>query len=154
MNKQVANITFWSIAKSDMDWDITRLSRELLDTVSHCNAMEAKVLHSLMFPHLIAIRDLVEKFDEQIEKREEAERQAELAVREEVLLETVDGEKLRFNAPYGFEVTPQRTIYSYDLCDLQLDQGKIIAAKAYTMGRNSPLTPEELDKCNSLLVRM
>jgi hypothetical protein len=154
MNKQVANITFWSIAKSDMDWDITRLSRELLDTVSHCNAMEAKELHSLMFPHLIAIRDLVEKFDEQIEKREQAEHQAELAQREEVTLETVDGEKLKFNAPYGFECSPQRTIYSYDLYDLDIEDGKIIAAKAYTMGSYSSLTPEELDKCNSLLVRM
>jgi hypothetical protein len=152
--KQVANISFWSSERGDMEWDIHRLSRELLDTISHCNAMEAKELHAALFDHLVKIRDTVEEFDKKIEKREQAEHEAELAQREEVTLETVDGEKLKFNAPYGFECSPQRTIYSYDLYDLDIEDGKIIAAKAYTMGSYSPLTREELDKCNSLLVRM
>ena len=154
MNKQVANISFWSSERGDMEWDIHRLSRELLDTISHCNAMEAKELHTALFDHLVKIRDTVEEFDKVVKKREEEEHQAELAQREQVTLETIDGEKLKFDAPYGFEVTPSRTIYSYDLCDLQLDQGKITAARAYVLGSYSSLTPEELDKCNSLLVRM
>jgi len=145
--------TFWSTRPSNLEHDIEHLCRHLTCTIREFSASEAEAFHAEAFDHLVALRELEEKFEKIYLARHEAERVAELAQREQVTLETVDGEKLNFDAPYGFDGTG-RTIYSYDICDLAIEDGKVTAARAYVMGHYFPLTPEELDKCNSLLVRM
>ena len=136
-----------------MDSDIGRLSRELLDTISDCNDQEAKQLHGQMFDHLIAIRNLVEKFDEQIEARQEAERVAELAEREDFILDMDDGSKVKFNGPQGWD-SKTGVIMTYDLFDLVVEEGQITSAKRMYMGRCSSLSEWDINVCNSLLQRV
>jgi hypothetical protein len=150
------NITFWSSTKSGFDYDLDRLFKSIEGTIGECTQEECDLLHTALFEHLVAIRDTIESFDKKIEARQEAERQTELSAREEILLETEDGEMVKFNAPYGFDSPSIRgsSVYTFDLYGLRFNsEGKIEAAFDRFHG-DRRLTPEELDMCNSLFVRM
>ena len=155
MNK--TNTTFWSTRPSELENDVERLCRHLTCTIREFSASEAEAFHTEAFDHLVTLRDLEEKFEKIYLARHEHERQVELSEREEVLLETDDGQKIKFSAPYGFDSPSSKgsTIYCFDMYDLHLEGGKIESAKTYHLaGVHRDLSPEELEVCNSLMQRM
>lgn len=145
------------ITRDELDYIIDKTAKDVRDTCSECNKQEADDLHTALMGHFEKIKEIAAEFDKRIEARQEAERQAELAVREEVLLETDDGQKIKFSAPYGFDSPSSKgsTIYCFDMYDLHLEGGKIESAKTYHLGGvYRDLSPEELEVCNSLMQRM
>ena len=154
----MSNWNDWNmITREELDYIIDKTAKDVRDTCNECNKKEADDLHTALFDHLEKIKEIAAQFDKRIEARQEAERVAELAVREEVLLETDDGQKIKFSAPYGFDSPSSKgsTIYCFDMYDLHLEGGKIEAAKTYLIGGvYRDLSPEELEVCNSLMQRM
>ncbi len=154
----MSNWNDWNmITRDELDYIIDKTAKDVRDTCSECNKQEADDLHTALMGLLEKIKEIAAEFDKRIEVRQEQERLAELAVREEVLLETDDGQKIKFDAPYGFDSPSSKgsTIYCGDMYDLHLEGGKIESAKAYHLGGvYRDLSPEELEVCNSLMQRM
>ena len=158
------NTTFWSTRPSDLEHDVERLCRHLTCTIREFSASEAEAFHTEAFDHLVALRDLEEKFEKIYLARHEHERQVELSEREVLTLSVVPddgGENVdtKFSAPMGFDSPTHKgsTVYCNDLYHLVLGaDGKIEAARVsyFTGGGSRDLTPDELVICNSLMQRM
>jgi hypothetical protein len=130
----------------DLAHQIERFASEMDDLVSECNPLELSELRDGLI-HLESFREVAEKVNRKMLERKELERVAELAQRDEYELETLDGESVTFNAPCGFEIQKQATIYTWDLKDLQLSGNKIVAARNAHWKRS--LTEQEIAACNS-----
>ena len=157
------NTTFWSTRPSDLEHDVERLCRHLTCTIREFNASESEAFHTEAFDHLVALRDLEEKFEKIYLARHEHERQVELSEREILTLSVVPddgGENVdtKFSAPMGFDSPTHKgsTVYCNDLHSLVMRDGKIEAARVtnFTGGLSRDLTADELIVCNSLMQRM
>ena len=148
----------YNIKKSAFESEISETFKSCEGTLRECNQAELNDLYNLLFQRLFDIREDLERFDKRIEQRQEDERQAELAQREEILLQTQDGQKIKFSAPYGFDSPSHRgtTVFCSDLYDLHFDSEGYIneAFVEHSMYGDRRLTPEELVMCNSLMQRM
>lgn len=130
----------------DLAYNIEKFASELSDMMSEAKGFELREIEPALV-HLAAFRNAMVEIEAKVLARQELERLEELAERDTYDFETVDGEKVTFDAPNGFEVRPQQPIYSGDLWQLQIVDGKIVAAR--DAFRHAELNKEELDKCNS-----
>ena len=143
--------------KDGFEYEVGKLFKAFEGTLGECNKEEFESLYDDLNEHLHAIANILEKMDKTIEERQEAEQQAELAVREEVILDMEDGTKIKFNAPYGWssKAWSGSTIHSFDLFDIRCEDGRITAAKTKLhWGSERSLEPADLEVCNLLLQRM
>jgi hypothetical protein len=157
------NTTFWSTRHLDIQDDVLRLARHLTSTLEELSASESEAFHAEAFDHLIALRDLEEKFEKIYLARHEHERLTELSQREVLTLPVIPddgGEDVdtKFSAPQGFDSPTHRgsTVYCNDLHSLVMRDGKIEAARVtnFTGGLSRDLTADELIVCNTLMQRM
>jgi hypothetical protein len=146
-------ISFWSSNRDGFSSDVSRLEKSIQGTLGEANQDELNELHDALHEHFVKIRDTVEEFDKRIEARQEAERQAELAEREDFILDMDDGTKAKFNGPQGWD-SKTGVIMTYDLFDLVVEEGRITSAKRMYMGRCSSLSEWDINVCNSLLQRV
>ena len=157
------NTTFWSTRPSDLEHDVERLCRHLTCTIREFSASEAEAFHTEAFDHLVALREIEEKFEKIYLARHEHERLTELAEREILTLSVIpddgsDNVDTKFSAPMGFDSPTHKgsTVYCNDLHSLVMRDGKIEAARVtnFTGGLSRDLTADELIVCNSLMQRM
>jgi hypothetical protein len=158
------NITFWSTRHLDIQHDIKRLCDHLTSTLQELSPTESEAFHTEAFDHLVALREIEEKFEKIYLARHEHERLTELAEREILTLSVIPddgGENVdtKFSAPMGFDSPTHKgsTVYCNDLHSLVMGpDGKIEAARVsyFTGGRSRDLTPEEIIVCNSLMQKM
>ena len=130
----------------DLCWNLEKFANELSDMMSEAKGFELREMEPAMH-HLAAFREAMVAIEEKVFSRIELERIADLAERDIYTIETVDGEPLKFDAPNGFEIIKQATIYTNDLHKLEIVDGKIVGARNVYQHRY--LNQEELDKCNS-----
>lgn len=132
----------------DLIHNLEKFTSELDDLLGEAKGHELKELNDHMI-HLAAFREAMIAIEDKVLARKELERVEELAERDVYKLEDVDGQKLTFEAPAGFEIVKGCPIYTYDLYQLEVVGGKIV--KARDAFRRMDLTSVELDKCNSEL---
>jgi hypothetical protein len=125
---------------------------ELSHLLSDAKGYELKSLENSLI-HLANFREAMIEIEQKVLARKELERIEEINQMEEVELQTVDGETVTFKAPLGFEVEPERTLYSYDLYDVQMDGDQILTAKI-KFPVNRSLTSQEAAKCRDLFIKV
>jgi uncharacterized protein with von Willebrand factor type A (vWA) domain len=135
----------------ELGLDLRDFAREVERMERECNALERSELRDALV-HLAAFREAAIEVERKMLARKALEEAAELAQRENSVFETVDGEAVMFNAPYGFQTQQWGTVYTGDMYDLQLSENKIVAAKIGWPMRRA-LSQEEIAICNSLFVR-
>jgi hypothetical protein len=125
---------------------------ELSHLLSDAKGHELKGLEDHLI-HLASFREAMVALEEKVLARTELERLEEINQMEEVELQTVDGETVTFKAPLGVEVELERTLYSYDLYDVQMDGDHILTAKI-KFPVNRSLTSQEAAKCRDLFIKV
>jgi len=132
----------------DLIHNLEKFTSELDDLLGEAKGFELRELNDHMI-HLAAFREAMIAIEDKVLTRKELERLEDLAQRDIYKLEDVDGQKLTFEAPEGFEVVKGCPIYTHDLYQLQVVDGKVVSAR--DAFRRMDLTSVELDKCNSEL---
>lgn len=131
----------------ELESDLRDFTRELGSLFSEAKPLEIKELESALI-HLASFREAAIALERKVLERKELERLAELATMERIEIEDVNGFKLSFDAPYGFEAEPEKTVYSADLYDVEMAGNQIVAARTcWPIHRD--LTPSELAICNA-----
>jgi len=130
----------------DLAYNIEKFASELSDLLSEAKGFELREIEPALH-HLASFREAMMQIEVKVLARKELERLEELAERDIYTFETLDGEKVKFEAPSGFEVSIKQPIYTSDLYQMEIVDGKIVAAR--DSFRRVELNREELDKCNS-----